>query len=189
MPGSSFSTAAAVMDEDVVEAVSSEPQWHVAWTRSNCEQQVHDELVARGFQPFLPRIGRWSRRAGMRYLARVPMFPGYLFLRHAMDKASYLEVCKVKGLVRLLGACWDRLATVPEREIESIRRAIEADRPVLPHAYLREGEQVRVTCGPLAGAEGILLRAEAQAGQLVLSVDLLRRSVVVSVDCTEVVPL
>jgi transcriptional antiterminator NusG len=192
MPDNSNSSATAPVTDLLEEAtgtLTSAPRWHVLWTRSNCEQQVHDQLVARGFRPFLPKIGRWARRGGLRYLSRVPMFPGYLFLHHAMDKASYLEVCKVRGLVRVLGDSWERLAAVPDREIEAIRKIIDAGMTALPHPYLREGEQVRVMRGPLAGADGILLRCEPQAGRLVLSVDLLRRSVVVPVDCTEVVPL
>lgn len=169
-------------------ALPPAPRWHVLWTRSNFEQQVHDQLVAKGFRPFLPRVGRWARRASLRYVARVPMFPGYVFLRHAMDKASYLEVSKVRGLVRILGESWDRLAVVPDREIETIRAVIDAGLTVLPHAYLREGQQVRVMSGPLKGAEGILQRSEAASGLLVLSVDMLKRSVVVEIDCTVVAP-
>jgi len=171
------------------DAAVAEPRWHVLWTRSNFEQQVHDQLVAKGFQPFLPKVGRWSRHASLRYVARVPMFPGYLFLRHAMDKASYLEVCKARGLVRILGESWDRLAVVPDGEMEAIRRVIDAGLVVLPHPYLREGQKVRVHSGSLAGAEGILQRSEAAEGLLVLSVDLLKRSVVVEIDCTLVVPV
>jgi hypothetical protein len=38
--------------------------------------------------------------------------------------------------------------------------------------------------GPLANAEGILLKTEPKEGLLVLSVDLLRRSIAVRIDCT-----
>src|SRR5688572_22880797 len=31
------------------------PPWHILWTRSHCEQSVSDQLVAAGFDPFLPR--------------------------------------------------------------------------------------------------------------------------------------
>ena len=37
------------------------------------------------------------------------MFPSYLFVRHDIDKAAYIEVSKVKGLVCVLGERWDRL--------------------------------------------------------------------------------
>lgn len=167
----------------------TEPQWHVLWTRSHCEQLVHDQLSAKGFKSFLPRVGQWSRRKGLRYLTRIPMFPGYLFLRHALDKRSYIEVCKAKGLVRILGERWDHLGTVPDREIEAIQKVAESGLPALPHPYLREGQRVRVVRGPLASAEGILVKSELQKGFLVLSVELLRRSIVVQIDCTLVVPV
>src|SRR5207249_190312 len=70
------------------------PRWRVLWTHSNCEQLVCDQLAAKGFDLFLPSVEAWSRRGGVRRLSRVPLFGGYLFLRHAMDKASYLEVYK-----------------------------------------------------------------------------------------------
>jgi transcription antitermination factor NusG len=164
-------------------------RWHVLWTHSNCERLVYDQLRTQGFEVLLPMIGQWGRRKGLRYLGQVPMFPGYLFLHHAVDKMSYLQVCKARGLVRILGEQWDRLATVPEREIEAIRKLGETDLQPLPHPYLREGQRVRVLRGPLANAQGILLKSEPEKGLLVLSVELLRRSVAVQIDCTLVQPV
>jgi transcription termination/antitermination protein NusG len=158
--------------------------WHVLWTHSHCEQLVYDQLAAKGFDPFLPKMDVWSRMGGARRLIRVPMFPGYLFLRHAMDKPGYLEVCKVRSLVRILGERWDRLEAVPGGEIEAIQRVLEAGFQVTPHPYLRAGQRVRITRGPLADVEGILVRAKPNKGLLVLSVDLLQKAVAVEVDCT-----
>ncbi len=167
----------------MVETVT-QPQWHVIWTRSNCEQLVSDQLTTKGFHTFLPMLNNWSRRGGLRHLSRVPMFRGYLFVHHTMDKPSYLEVCKATGFVRVLGERWDRLAVVPEAEIESIRRVVSSRLPALPYPYLREGQRVRITNGPLADVEGILLRGKPNKGLLVVSIEMLRRSVAVEVDCT-----
>ena len=60
---------------------------------------------------------------------------------------------------------------------------------MLPHPYLREGQRVRITDGALTGLEGILVRSRPQRGLLVLTVELLRRSVAVEVDCAAVVPV
>jgi transcription antitermination factor NusG len=162
--------------------------WHVLWTKSNCEQLVHDQLAPKGFELFLPTVEVWSRRSGVRRRIPVPMFPGYLFIHHSMDKRSYVEVLKARGLVRLLGERWDRLAVVPESEVEAIRRVVERRVTVLPHTYLSTGQRVRITAGALAGIEGILLRFKPNRGLLVISIDLLRRSVAAVVDCTKVVP-
>jgi transcription antitermination factor NusG len=128
----------------------------------------------------------WSRRRGVRRLIRVPMFPGYLFLRGTLDKDAYLKVRSARGLVRILGERWDNLAVVPDEEVEAIRRVSEAGPPVLPHPFLKEGRRARITRGALAGVEGVLVSDRSSRGLLVLSVELLQRSVAVMVDCTDV---
>lgn len=169
-------------------SVRTSPAWHALWTRSHYEQLVHHQLAAKGFDLFLPTIDQWSRRGGLRHLIRVPMFPGYVFLHRVMDKASYVEVLKARGLVRVLGARWDRLATIPDAEIDAIRRIVGAGVSALPYAFLREGQRVRITRGPLADLEGILVRTKPNRGLLVVSVGLLQRSVAAHVDCTWVEP-
>jgi transcription antitermination factor NusG len=161
--------------------------WSVLWTRSNYEQLVYDTLAAKGFRTFLPRIEAWSRRGRIRRREQVPMFRGYVFLHHQMDKAAYLEVCRTQGLVRILGERWDQLAVVPDQEIAAIQRMLSARTPIVPYPYLQEGQRVRITAGPLADVEGILVRNKPNKGMLIVSVDMLRRSVAVEVDCTLVV--
>ncbi len=174
------------------QAPSHEAGWHVLWTRSHCEQLVHDQLVGKQFELFLPKIDAWSRSriAGTRCVPGAPLFPGYLFLRHGLDKESYLEVRKARGLVAVLGDRWDRLAVLPEPEIEAIRRTVHSRLPARAHPYLREGRRVRITRGPLTDIEGILVRLDKMnRGLVVLSVELLQRSVAVEVDCTAVEPV
>ena len=57
----------------------------------------------------------WSKRGGEKRLIRVPMFPGYLFVRDAMDKKSYVEILKARGVVRILEDGWTRLTPIPDR--------------------------------------------------------------------------
>lgn len=163
--------------------------WYAIWTNSHCEQLVHDQLVARGFDAFLPRIEIWSRRGKDRRVISAPLFPGYLFLRHAaMTKASYVELCQARGLVRVLGERWDRLEIVPDHEIAGIQKALDARLPMTPHPGLRDGERVRILHGPMADVEGILIRTKPNKGLIVLQVSLLQRSVAIEIDCTLVTP-
>jgi transcription termination/antitermination protein NusG len=160
------------------------PPWRVLWTRSNFEQLVYDQLAAKGFELFLPYVESWARRGETRCRDRVPLFRGYLFLRHGVDKATYLEICKARGLVRMLGERWDHLDVVPNAEVDAIRRLVHSGVPILPHTYLSAGRRVRITSGPLVDVEGIVLRVSPKKGLLVVSIDLLRRSVAVELDCT-----
>ena len=119
-------------------------------------------------------------------LIRVPMFPGYLFVHDTMDKKSYIEILKSRGVVRILEHGWTRLTPVPDEDIEAIQQIVGADVPVFPHANLAQGARVTVTEGPLAGLEGIFIQGKATKGRLVINVELLGRSVAVEVDGTSV---
>ena len=161
--------------------------WYALYTRSHCEQLVYSQLVAKGLYVFLPKIEMWSQRAGQQHRISMPMFSNYLFLRHAMDKMSFLQVRQARGLVRILGERWDRLGVVPDADIDAIQKVLHARVPVLLHPYLKEGQRVRIMSGPLAGTEGILMRHRLEKGIVVLSIDLLQRSIAVEIECSAVV--
>ena len=165
------------------------PQWYALWTQSHCEQMVCDQLTAKGFEVFLPTIREWSRRAGIRRLIQVPMFSSYLFVHHAIEKHSYLEIVSTRGLVRILGERWDQLEAIDEAEMQAIQRLEQSELPWQRYPYLREGQRVRIVEGALTDVEGILVRTKTSRGLLVLSVNLLNRSVAVEVDCAAVVPI
>ncbi len=84
----------------------------------------------------------------------------------------------------MLGERWDRLESVADSEIAAIRKLVRSELPIFPYPYLREGQRVRITDGPLADVEGIVVRGNPRKGLLVVSVELLRRSVAVHLDCT-----
>lgn len=164
--------------------------WHVIWTCNNCEKMVFQELSKKGYELFLPTIFQRSinkKKGNKKYLA--PMFSGYLFIRHNVDKHAYIDICSTKGLVGILGLRWDRLAKIPDDEIQLIRMAVESRLPTLAYPYLKEGDRVRIKNGSLANAEGILVKTNASKGLLVVSINLLQRSIAVEVDCLDVDPV
>jgi transcriptional antiterminator NusG len=163
------------------------PYWYALYTYSHCEDLVYKQLSGKGFHAFLPKVEVWSRRAGRQRLVSTPIFPSYLFLHHVMDKMSYVQVRKVRGLVGILGERWDRLGVVPDKEIAALQKVLNARLPILSHPYLKAGQRVRITRGPLAGTEGIFLQSNPARGKLVLSIDLLQRSIAVEVECSSVI--
>lgn len=165
-------------------AEGGDPAWHAVWTRSNFEELVGHQLAAKGFEVFFPTAATWSRRSSERKRVEVPLFPGYLFVQQPIDKAAYIEILKARGVVRVLGDGWDRLAPIEAEEIEAIQRLVRAGQPMFPHRYLRAGDRVRITAGPLRGVEGFFVRDQLEKGLLVVSVSLLQRSVAVQVECT-----
>jgi len=170
----------------VSDASTGNAAWYAVWTQSHFEQAVSQQLSAKGFAAFLPEMSMWSKRGGEKRLIRIPMFPGYLFVRDAMAKQSYIEILKARGVVRILEDGWTRLTPIPDHEIDAIQQVVAADVPVFPHVHLVQGDRVEVTEGPLAGLEGFFVQDKRSKGRLVLNVDLLGRSVAVEVDCTAV---
>ena len=160
--------------------------WYAIWTRSHFEQIVHDELDAKGFETFLPKAPIWIKRVGGRHRVDAPLFPSYVFIRHFMDKSSHVEILKARGVVRVLGDRWDRLAPIPDGEIETIQRVVDAGEPMFRYPMLAAGDRVRITAGPLQGVEGLFVRSRPDRGLLVISVNLLQRSVAVEIDGTQV---
>jgi transcription antitermination factor NusG len=85
----------------------------------------------------------------------------------------------------MIVGCGGQPASISDVEIEAIRRVVESPVKAEPHPYLRCGDRVRVTAGPLRGLEGLLVRKKNWC-KLLLSVEMLQRSVAVEVDAAMV---
>lgn len=170
-------------------SVNTSVQWHVLWTHSNCESAVYDELTSKGYELLFARIHQWTTGRQGKYLACVPMFRSYLFIHEAIGKHEYIDVCKTRGLVRILGDSWDKLAVIPDHEIQQIKSVCNAGVVANSYPYLKHGDKVRVIRGSLKNTEGILVRNDLNSGLLVVSVNLLNRSLAVQINCTDVVPV
>ena len=157
-------------------------QWWVIYTRHQHEKVVADVLSAKGFEVFLPlydSIRRWKDR---QKLLSLPLFPCYVFVRGGFDRR--LPIISTPGVYMAL-THGDRMAVIPEKEIDAIRRTVEGPFRMEPHPFLRCGDRVRVIGGSLEGIEGILIRKKNQF-RLVLSVDMLEKSVAVEIDASAV---
>jgi len=155
--------------------------WYAVRTRSNYEFKVNGLLNKRSIKTFYPTVLKWSRRKDRKIEVARSLFPGYLFVECAATAADWLEVKKTEGVVNILGTKKAPLA-IPEEQIENVRKIVESKIDPLPHPYLNVGERVIVVDGPLRGANGIFEKFNDKKGTLVVSVDLLGRSLAVEVD-------
>ena len=155
----------------------TDADWYAVHTRSRHEYLVRDHLFSKSWRVFLPERTVWSRRRDRRKQIRVPLFPGYLFVSSG-NGAEYLrEVRCTRGVVRLLGVDGCPLP-VPRCEMESLQVLVASGEQLQLAAYLVPGARVRVVEGPLAGAEGTVVRF-GRKRHLVVSVELMQRSVAV----------
>jgi len=134
--------------------------------------------------PTFPSVRKWKDR---RKVLDLPLFPGYVFVRIALERR--LNVLMVPGVVRLVGF-GDCPVAMPDHEIDALRIIADHRFEAEPCSYFAVGQRVRITCGPLKGTEGMLRRRKGRL-RLLLSIDLIQRSVMVEVGSTdvEVVPV
>jgi transcriptional antiterminator NusG len=164
------------------------PLWYCLHTRSRHEEVVFHHLEDKRIFSFLPRLEVWSRRKDRRKKIQKALFPGYVFVHEVLDPHHRLEILKTPGVVRILGNERGPVA-VPDIQIESIQTILGGKSAVSPFPYLKEGQIVRVVEGPLKGCEGFLLKIKEGKEKLVISVDLLQRSVAVEIDGGSVEPV
>jgi len=166
-------TVPETVPEDRVEG-----KWYAVYTWARHEKCVAEQMGQRQLNSFLPvyrSIHRWKDR---RKEVELALFPSYVFVH--LDLKDRVRVLEIPGVVHIVSALG---VPVPlaEHEIETLRRGVEGKVKMEPHPYLQAGRRVRVRSGAMAGLEGILLRRK-EGLRLVLSIEMLMRSVAVEID-------
>ena len=108
-----------------------------------------------------------------------PLFASYVFCR--LDTTErLLPVLTTPGVVSLVGF-GRQPAPIPDAEIEAVRKLLASGCGAEPYPFVREGESIRISGGPLKGLEGILIKKRTEL-RMVVSVTLLQRSVSVEIN-------
>lgn len=180
---SSFSVEqAGVLDALALPTSHVQPHWYAAYTCANHEKRVAGELDARSVEHFLPLYGSVRRWKDRRVQLDLPLFPGYVFVR--LPLCERLRVLQIPSVVRLVG--FGALPVpLPDEEMELMRSGLSQSAVAQPYPFLTVGRRVRITAGPFAGLEGILKRTKSDF-RVVVSIDIIQRSVAVDIDIAEV---
>ena len=166
-------------------ASQSSRGWWAVYTKHQHEKAIAGILKTKGCDVFFPTYEvrrQWKDRV---VSLTHPLFPGYLFVREESDRR--LQVVTTPG-VHMIVSQGTHFALIPCTEIDAIRRAVDTRSKVEPHPYIQFGESVRVIRGAMQGATGICVR-QKNACRLILSVDMLAKSVAVEVNAADVEPM
>lgn len=183
-PSTLSADSCAVLRSEVATA-TAKAWWYAVYTYANHERRVADQFAGRNIEHFLPQyesVRRWKDR---KVRLQLPLFPGYLFVHTAPQ--DRLRVLQVPGVVRLVGFNGSP-TPMPHEDIQRIREFLGQGWRAEPHPYLQTGRKARVVRGPLVGMEGIIVRRK-NLSRLVLSFDLIQRSMAIEMDETDLVPL
>ena len=152
--------------------------WYALHVRTRFEKVVARNLQGKGYEEFLPlyrRVNRWSDRVKE---IELPLFPGYVFCR--FNPHDRLPILTVPGVNAVVGI-GKNLMAVDESELDAVRAVLKSEAYCEPWPYLEVGQRVQVEYGPLAGTQGIVTLVK-NTYRLVISVNMLQRSVAVEID-------
>jgi len=159
--------------------------WYAIYTIVRHEKTVNSYLVEKEIESYLPlkkTISRWKDRKKKVYL---PLFPGYVFVN--IDISDKLSVLKIPGVVHILGISGNP-TSIPFEQIDSIKTLLESDLSFIDYPYLVEGNEIIVVNGLLQGVRGRVIERRGEH-KLILSVDLIKRSVSLELDINDVEPI
>jgi transcription antitermination factor NusG len=160
--------------------VDEHAAWFAVQTRSRSEKKVAAQFETKGIEAFLPLLSEVHRWSDRRKLVHSPLFPSYVFVHINPSPEWRLPILSTMGVCGFVG---DRGAglPIPEKQILDIRTVVTNPVPFAPFPFVRVGQRVRVRGGCLDGVEGTLVSRNPDH-TLVVSVELLRRSVAVRIE-------
>ncbi len=156
-------------------------RWYALHTRSRFERKVFDGLRGKNLEAFLPRVQVMSKRKDRRKKIHVPMIPGYVFVRSILVPEDYYPIIETTGVVRFV-SFKGKPVPANDEEIASLKILDGTDRTVQNRAYMKKGDRVMIMEGPLKGLVGFYLRHKRKSDRVVLSVELLKRSLEVEIE-------
>lgn len=154
--------------------------WYALYVRHQHEKNVARMLSSKGMEVFLPLYKTTRHWSDRKKELSLPLFPCYVFVRRGVEHR--LPILRTPGVHSFVGF-GGFPAPVPEEEIDGIRRAVTRPEGVEPYPFMKCGEWGQVVSGPLEGLQGILVRKKNRY-RLVLSVEMLEKSVAVEVEAS-----
>lgn len=165
---------------------TSQLHWYAVATRSRHEKAVAEQLWQKDVECFLPLqevLSKWKDRYKK---VQFPLFPGYLFV-HVPIQERRLDILEVPSVVRIIGF-EGQPTSIPEDQLESLKRLVFSTLPYDPYPYLEAGDSVEIIRGPLTGLRGTLLEKKG-IYRFILSIDLIQQAVSCEVDACDVVKI
>jgi len=146
--------------------------WYVLHTRSRFESVVYEGLLKKSLETFLPKILVRSKRRDRKKMIRVPLFPGYVFVKTDLDPNEHLNILKTVGAVRLIGNARTPVP-VPDENIESLKIMTAGENPVVVGSRFRKGDRVMVVRGPFTGVIGTFDHYRGKGGRVMVDIEAL----------------
>lgn len=177
------SCEANLLSEPSNGTLSRQNAWFAVQVRSRLEKAVSIALRYKGYDEFLPTYRSHKNLRGRTEEIERPLFPGYVFCRIKSNATGL--VITTPGVIKIVGSGGSPTA-IESAEIEALQLIGKTLARSRPCRFLKVGQIVRINNGPLIGLIGLLVEVR-NVRRLVVSIDLLERSVAVEISRYDVV--
>ncbi len=135
--------------------------WYVFYTHPRAEKVVLNELLAQGYEVFLPlfkTIKTWKNRQKKTIYS--VLFPGYIFVKTVESRIyKILQFPKICTYIK----CGNKPGIIQDKEIEALKLILGLEKEIVVEQDFIEGEHVRITQGALSGLRGILIMQKGKS--------------------------
>jgi transcription antitermination factor NusG len=161
-------------------------KWYPLYTKSRTEKKICTLLNKKGIETYLPlnkELKQWSDR---KKWTEEPLFKSYIFVK--ISAVEYDSVIQTPGAVRFIYFS-GKLATIPEKQIEQLKKILEQDyQPEICFNKLEKGQTVKIIDGSLKGYEGEMVSWQQQ-NRLILRIEALGQSLLLKIPAGYVIPI
>ncbi len=194
-------------DEEVVAPREPSPyerpgDWFVVHTYAGYENKVKQNLASRVksmnveeqiFEVVIPMEDVIEFKGGRKVVAQKKLFPGYLYVRMALDDDSWYVVRNTPGVTGFVGN-GARPTPLSRKEVEGVlgtgeTEAVGTEKKARPRLDFEVGEQVRVTTGPFADFNGVISDIDVARSKLTVLVNIFGRETPVELELGQVAKL
>ena len=147
-------TKAAQVPENHLDV--NEAKWFAVYTKYKREKVILRDLERQGIQAYLPIQQIIRIYASKKKKVQLPLISCYIFVK--ITKSEYLQVLQTDNVVNFVRIA-KNLISIPEREIEIMRKIVGEGIPVVaePSSAFNKGDQVEIVGGNLTGLQGTLV--------------------------------
>ena len=164
--------------------MSSLKKWFALYIKPRHEFKAQAQLESIGVENYLPTITAIKKWSDRKKKVTEPLFRGYIFIR--ADEKERLDSLEQQAVVRTVSFN-GKPSVVPDYQIDSLKQMLAGSAEVKVFEGIVKGTEIKVVEGPFKGVEGIVYNVSKDESMLAITVELLNRSVVVSLPSESVV--
>lgn len=147
--------------------------WFALYTKPRHEFKAAEQLKDVNVDYYLPVVVKLKQWSDRKKKVTEPLIRGYIFI-HASEKER-ITALEQNGIVRCV-TFNGRVATIPDWQIENLRRMLETESDFLISEKIMAGQKVKVISGPFEGVTG-LVNYTSNGKTISITIDMLKRSV------------